>query len=136
MDMTTTSNTTKAVFMKCTSTKDSHAIMLLLPWYFRIYNVLKIQTGNVEIPFLKIYLRQSLRTSCEPACNTHFSNNAFCITLMCTSSLFLLELPQFGMPYPQLLYMLWFMQFCSPWYKLSLYLYNWFLNWYKIIGWK
>lgn len=61
--------------------------------------------------FLKIYLRQSLRTSCEPACNTHFSNNAFCITLMCTSSLFLLELPQFGMPYPQLLYMLWFTQF-------------------------
>ena len=73
--------------------------------------------------FLKIYVRQSLCTSCEPACNTHFSNDAFCITLMCTSSLFLLELPQFRMPYPQLLYMLWFMQFCS-WYKLSLYQYN------------
>ena len=36
--------------------------------------------------FLKIYLRQSLRTSCEPACDTHFGNNAFCITLMCTFS--------------------------------------------------
>ena len=41
--------------------------------------------------FIKIYVRQSLRTSCEPVCNTHFSNNAFCVTLMCTSSLFLLE---------------------------------------------
>ena len=39
--------------MKCASTKDPHAIILLLPWYLRIYNVFKIQTGNVKITFPK-----------------------------------------------------------------------------------
>ena len=50
MDMTTTSNTTKAVFMKCASTKDPHAIMLLLPWYLRIYNYWMEIKISVTVP--------------------------------------------------------------------------------------
>ena len=53
-----------------------------------------------------IYSRQPPRASREPARNTHFNINAFCLTIRRTSSLFLLELSQFGMSYPRFLYTL------------------------------
>ena len=53
-----------------------------------------------------IYSRQPPRAPHELARNTHFNINVFCLTITRTSSLFLLELSQFGMPYPRLLYTL------------------------------